>query len=438
MEPVIVGILGIILLLITIALGIHVGISLGLVGLVGLWGVTGSFTAGLGLLTTSPWTKTASYELSCLPMFIFMGLLAGESGISQEIFTAAYKWLGKLPGGLAIATVVGNAAFGAVTGSSIVSVAVFTKVAFPEMLRYNYDKKFAAGTIAAGGMLGMLIPPSILMVVYGVITQTSIGRLLIAGIGPGLLLTLLFSILCLAVALRNPLHAPRPMIRFTIKEKLLSLKGTWGLGALIVLLVGGIYTGLFTPTEGGCVGAFGTFVIALVLRKLNWSNFTAALRETIKTTCMIYLLIIGALIFAKFLTLSTLPAVFSAWVVNSGMSALAMTFVFMIMYLAMGCILDSISMMLITLPIIHPVMMSLGVNPIWFAMCVVVAIECGLITPPFGLNVFTLKAVAGDQVNLMEVFQGSVPFLLMAILGLIIILLVPAISTWLPEQMMGR
>lgn len=439
MEPLTVGIWGIVLLLLMIGLGIHVGISLGLVGFVGLWALTGNLAAGLGLLTTTPWTKTASYELSCLPMFILMGLLAYESGISQEIFNAAYKWLGRLPGGLAIATVAGNACFGAVTGSSIVSVAVFTKAAFPEMQRYKYNSEFAAGSIVAGGMLGMLIPPSVLMVVYGVITQTSIGRLLIAGIGPGLLLTVLFSIWCLAFALRNPVRAPRSIIKFTIREKLSSLKGAWGVGLLIVLVVGGIYAGLFTPTEGGGVGAFGTFIIALSLRKLNWSNFSGALRETVKTTCMIYLLIIGAQIFAKFLTLTTLPAVFSTWVVNSGMSALEMSFVFMLMYLMMGCILDSISMMLITLPIIHPAMMTLGVNPIWFAMCVIMSIECGLITPPFGLNVYTLKAVAGDQVDLdlVGAFRGAAPFLLMALLALIIMLFLPGISTWLPEHMLG-
>ena len=437
MEPLTIGIWSIVLLLVMIGMGIHVGIVLGLIGFGGLCALTGSLGAGLGLLTTSPWTKTASYALSCLPMFIFMGLLAYESGISKEIFNSAYKWLGRLPGGLAIATVVGNACFGAVTGSSIVSVAVFTKAAFPEMQRYKYNTEFAAGSIAAGGMLGMLIPPSILMVVYGVITQTSIGKLLIAGIGPGLLLTLLFSLWCLATALRKPHWAPRPPISFTFREKLSSLKGTWGIGLLIVLVVGGIYSGLFTPTEGGGVGAFGTFIIALTLRKLNWSNFTAALRDTVKTTCMIYLLIIGAQIFAKFLTLTTLPAVFSAWVVASGMSPLAMTFVFMLMYLMMGCILDSISMMLITLPIIHPAMMTLGVNPIWFAMCVIMAIECGIITPPFGLNIYTLKAVAGDQIDLVGAFRGAAPFLLMAFLALLIMLFVPAISTWLPERMLG-
>lgn len=437
MEPVIIGILGIVILLIAILLGIHVGVALGVVGFMGLWWLSDNFTTGLGLLTTSPWSRTAQYAFTCLPMFILMGIFASHSGISEQVFDAANRWLGRLPGGLAVATTVGNAAFGAVTGSSLVAVAVFTKVAFPQMLRFNYSKRFAAGAIAAGGMLGMLIPPSILMVVYGIITQTSIGHLLIGGIGPGLLLTALFCILSFSTALLWPHMAPRADIGYTLKEKIVGMKGTAGVVILAAIIVGGIYTGIFTPTEGGAAGAFGAFLIALAMRKLTWPNFIASLKETAQTTCMIFLIVIGAMVFGKFLALSTLSIKFAEWVGGSGIPPLAIVGIFVVMFLALGCFLDSTSILFITLPVMHPVILSLHLNEIWFAMVAIMAVECGLLTPPLGINVYTLKAVAGDEISLNEVFLGCIPFFFAALSSVVILMFVPIISTWIPSHMLG-
>ena len=439
MEPQVIGLLGIVALLVAISLGLHIGVALGTVGFLGLAWITGSGNMGISLLTTAPWSTTAVYAFSALPLFVLMGLFAYRSGISHSLFDMAYRWLGRLPGGLAIATVVGNAGFGAVCGSSMVACAVFTKVSLPEMLRHGYDKKFACGTIAAGGMLGMLIPPSILMVVYGILTEQSIGHLLMAGIGPGLLLALIFSITSLVLAARDPRLGPPATETFTWRERLLGVKGAWGVVALAGIIVGGIYLGVFTPTEGAAVGASGAFVLALAMRKLHRQDLAGALKETGQTTAMIMMIVIGATIFARFLALSTLPTRFAQAVTSASVPPLVMIGVFMVMYLIMGCFLDSISMMSITLPVIHPMIVKMGINPIWFAMLVVMAIEIGLLTPPVGINVYTVKVSApAGMVTLEEVFQGIVPFFFVSLIALAIMMLFPSISLLIPQTMLGK
>ncbi|MFC1915371.1 TRAP transporter large permease [Chloroflexota bacterium] len=435
MDTVLIGYLGVLALFVLLALGVHVGIALTVIGFVGVWLIQGSIMAGLGLMHVSAFYKIVHYSLTCLPLFILMGYFALHAGISTEVFSAASKWVGRLPGGLAIATVMGNAAFGAVTGSSIVATTVFTKVSYPEMMRFNYDKKFACGTVVGGAMLGMLIPPSILMVLYGIITEQSIAHLLMAGIGPGLLLASMFSILCFFMAFFNPKLAPMPPQAVTFKEKIVSLKGTWGIIAVAGLLLGGLYTGLFSPTEAGAVGAFGVFVVAMVKRQLNWSKITEAVVEAVRVNAAIFLVLVGATIFSRFIGLSTITSELTKWVAAAGMPVMAMIAIFMVLYLVLGCLLDSMSMMLITLPILDPLITGMGLDRIWFAMCVIMAIECGLLTPPFGLNIYAMKAVLGDEVELMDIFKGAFPFFLVSLAALVIIMYVKPISVFLPRTM---
>ncbi len=318
MDSVMWGAGGFIAVLALLALGIHVGLSLAVVGFVGLIGMTGSLKLALGLLTTTPYSTTAVFAFTVLPLFIMMGLFATHAGLSTKAFDAAYKWMGRLPGGLAIATTWANALFGACTGSSVVACAVFTRISMPAMRERNYNKRFTCGTIAAAGMLGMLIPPSALMVVYGIITEQSIGILLIAGIGPGFLLALIFSLGIIVTSLRYPHMAPRAEIMTPWPEKIRALTGVWGILALVLGIISGMYLGLFTPTEAGAAGALGALILALVSRGLTWANFIAALNEAAQTTALVFFILIGAMIFARFLVLTGLPSEFSTAVTQAG------------------------------------------------------------------------------------------------------------------------
>jgi len=438
MDSLTVGYFGLLALMVFLFLGVHVGVALSLIGLIGVWIIQGSFQAGIGLLPVSAFYKVVTYSLSPLPLFILMGYLALESDLGTEIFATASKWAGRLPGGLGIATVLGNAGFGAICGSSIVATTVFAKIALPEMKRYNYNLNLAAGSVVGGSMLGMLIPPSILMVIYGVITEQSVGRLLMAGVGPGILLCFMFVILVWGMVLVNPKLVPETPKSVPFKEKLKSLKGTWALFIIAASLILGIYLGIFSPTEAGAVGAFGVFLMGVIRRKLNTARILSSLADSGLVTASIFLVIIGAMIFSRFLAMSTLPVAFTNMVISAGLPPMLMVAAFMVMYLLLGCILDSSAMMLITLPIIHPLIMSMGLDPIWFAMCVIMAIEVGILTPPFGLAVYALKAAVGDQMDLTDIFRAAIPFALVSMVALVIIILYPPVSVLIPNSMFGN
>ena len=442
MDSVMWGAVGFLAVLGLLALGIHVGLALAVVGFLGIVGMTGSLKLALGLLTTTPYSTTAVFAFTVLPLFIIMGLFATHAGLSGKAFDAAYKWMGRLPGGLAIATTWANALFGACTGSSVVACAVFTRISFPAMRQRAYDKRFTCGTIAAAGMLGMLIPPSALMVIYGILTEQSIGILLIAGIGPGLLLAVMFSLGIILLTLRFPHLAPRAERATPWPEKIRALSGVWGIIALVAGIIAGMYLGVFTPTEAGAAGALGALLLALASRGLTWASFIAAINEAAQTTALVFFILIGAMIFARFLVLTGLPSQFSSAVTQAGIPTMAIVVLFLAMYLFLGMFQDSISMMSITLPIVHPIIVHLGVDPIHFAMLVVMAIEIGLLTPPVGLNVYTVRSVAtqipeGRDVSLDDIFRGILPFFLLALLSLAIMIFVPSISTFLPRTMFG-
>ena len=438
MTPETIGLLGILALIALVAAGVHLAIVMGMVGILGLWAITGSLEMGIQTAATGGFNKVTLYALSCIPPFIFMGEILKHTGLTENLFTAVYKWIGRLPGGLAIATIVANAGFGAVCGSSYVATAIFTQVAFPEMLRYKYDKRLAGGTVLGGGMLAMLIPPSILMVVYGIITETSVAHLLIAGIGPGLTLATMFIFLILLRVKMNPALAPRSPIAFTLREKIAGSSGLIGIVAMGLFIVIGIYTAIFTPTEAGAGGALFALVMALSMRKLTWSNFKEACVETLRTNAILLSIILCATSFARLITLSRLPSVVAEWVGSSGLPNMGIVALFMVMYLFLGCILDATSMMFLTLPILHPLILKLGMDPIWFAMCVVVSIEAGFLTPPVGLTVYCLRAVAGDVISLEEAFSAAFPFFIVAVITLAIVMFVPPISTFIPGTMWQR
>ena len=483
------GVIGFVAVLSLMALGVHVGLALAATGFIGMLLMTGKMSLALALFTTTPYSTTNVYAFAILPLFIIMGLFAMHAGLSARAFDAAYKWVGRLPGGMAIATTWANAMFAACTGSSVVACAVFTRISLPEMDRRGYDQAFACGTIAAAGMLGMLIPPSALMIVYGILTEQSIGKLLIAGVGPGVLLTLIFTLGIVAVAARNPERAPRAEYAPPLMERIKSTAGVIGIVVLVVGIIAGMYTGIFTPTEAGAAGAAGALVLALLaplmerwifrsdtamaasniaaasdppeagaaspqgpippptgvqLDKpgLNWERFSQAMKEAAQTSALVFFILIGAMIFARFLVLTGLPGEFVEVVQEANIPTLLIMILFLIMYVFLGMFQDSISMMSITLPIVDPIITGLGIDRVYFAMLVIMSIEIGLITPPVGLNVYTVRSVAvqmpeGANLTLENIFKGILPFFFLSIIALIILIAVPPISTFLPSKMFG-
>lgn len=435
MDPAVIAALSILFLFLLLGLGVQVGLALGLTGFLGFWAVTGSLQNALGLLSATPYKATAQFSLAVLPLFILMGVFAGHAGLAEGAFDSLRKWMGRLPGGLATAVVVANTAFGAACGSSIAACAVFTKFCLPEMRKHGYQPEFACASIASSGVLAMLIPPSVLMIMYGIITEVSIGALFIAGILPGLLLAGLYSLGIVIMVKLNPGLAGSAVARASWKDKIFSLREFWGIAALMLLVLGGIYMGMFTPTEAGAVGAFGAFALALLLRKLPLRRLWDVLQDAGTATAMIFLIFIGAQLYSRFLAVSQLPANFVSWIEAAHVSPWIVLAGFLIMYLILGCLIDSISMMLITLPIFFPISQQMGWHPLWFAILVIMAIEAGLLTPPVGLNVYMVKTVAGPDVTVEGIFRAVIPFFGLVLLSLVILAAFPQISTWLPGLM---
>jgi C4-dicarboxylate transporter DctM subunit len=431
-SPVTVGLIGIGALLLLLFLRMPIGFVMALVGFAGFSYMSG-LEAGLGILDVIPYRTAFSYTLCVLPLFVLMGQFAYYSQITGDLYDTMHKWLGHLPGGLASATVAGCAVFAAVSGSSSATAATIGTVALPQMQRYKYDTSLAAGAVAAGGTLGILIPPSLGFILYGVVTEESIGKLFIAGILPGILLALLFMI-CIYILVRvNPKLGP-PGPKASFKERLVSIRHTWSILFLFLLIMGGIYTGIFTPTEAGAIGAFGAFIIGLARRRLTWQGFVASLLDTGRITAMIFILIIGAMIFSSFLTKSTIVFEVADLAAGIPVSRHIILVVILIFYLILGSIMDVASGLLITLPIFYPVVMNLGFDSVWFGVIAVVMFEAGLITPPVGLNVFVVSGVAKD-IPLYTIFRGIVPFLIAILVSLVILIAFPQIATFLPSLM---
>ena len=435
MTPLEMGFAGIILLFIFLFSGIPIGIAFMVVGFVG-YGFTFSFEGALGVLRTVPYSTFADYGFSVIPLFILMGALAFASRLSEDLYAGTHGVLGTLKGGLAMATVAACGAFAAISGSSIATAATMGKVALPEMRKYKYDSGLATGAIAAGGTIGILIPPSVIFIIYGIITEQSIGRLYMAGFIPGILQVFLFIGTIGVISWIKPNMGP-PGPKNSFIDKLTSLGKMWSAGVLFILVIGGIYLGWFSANEAAGLGAFLTFIIGICLKRLTWRGFKEALIDTTKDTAMIFLIVTGALVFGYFLTVTGVGHTIAQSLAGLAINRYLIFIMIVIIYLILGCLMDSLAMILITVPIFFPLMMKLGFDPIWFGVVIVIVVELGLITPPVGLNVFVIKGIAQD-VPMYTIFKGIIPFVIADIVLIALITIWPEIALFLPGTMAGK
>lgn len=437
MDPLGLSLVGMGLVIVLVVLGMPIAFVTALVGLGGMIILRGFGPAG-AIVGGVPWSEVANYPLIVVPFFIMMGYFASYAGITTDLYWAARRWFGHLPGGLAIATTWGTALWSAISGSSTATAAVIGRLAVPEMLKYGYDRRLATGCVAAGAAMDALIPPSVVMIIYGIFTETSIGQLLIAGFIPGFMEAFTFAVLIYILGVRNPRLAP-PGPRATWGERWASvfLSGNWAFLLIFLLVFGGIYFGWFTPTEAGGIGAFLTLLTALALRRMTWGRLNASLLETGRVTVMLFMIIAGVLIFVRFLGFTGFTRTATEFIMNLNVPAMAILIGFLLVYLLLGCFMDAIGMMALTLPLFHPIAQALGFNDIWFGILVVKMIEIGLITPPVGLNVYVMKATVPD-VPAHDIFRGTLPFLYVQVVNVALILLFPGIVLWLPSTMFGR
>ncbi|MGE5398052.1 MAG: TRAP transporter large permease [Chitinophagales bacterium] len=432
MSPFAIGLIGILVFLVLILLRMPIAYAMALVGFGGFALMVGT-PAALDMVAKEIFSNFSSYSLSVIPMFVWMGFLAYYSGIGTRLYILADRLIGHWHGGLAIATQFACAVFGAICGSNTATAATMGAIALPEMKQFKYDDSLATASVAAGGVLGVLIPPSVIFIVYGTATEQSIGKLFIAGILPGILLMLLYQIAIYILTRRNPDLGP-PGPRYSWKERVEALRG--GLGeVLIVFLIsmGGLFVGWFTPTEAGAVGAFGVLAVSLLTKQLTWENFKKSLTDTTRTTAMIMLLIAGSLMFGRFMAVSRLPFELANWTGSLAFPPFVVMALILFIYLLLGCIIDALAMILLTIPIFYPIVVTnLGYDPIWFGVIIVLAVAMGVITPPVGMNVYIIKGIAPD-VPLETIFKGIWPFLLAIIICLIILIIFPQIATVLPN-----
>jgi tripartite ATP-independent transporter DctM subunit len=433
MDPVMVGIFGVCLLFLFLLMGIPIAFSLMLVGFLGTAYLT-SINAALPMVARTVYESASQYSYTIIPLFIVMGSYAEISGISSDLYNTFDKWLRRLPGGLGMATIASIAGFSAISGSSVACSAAFGKVAYPEMRRFNYSPRLAAGTVAAGATIDFLIPPSLGFVIFGMLTEQSIGKLLISGIIPGLVLAGAFMVILYVWVRFNPDSALSRPEGVSWKEKISALKGVWETVVIFLLVIGGIYIGLFTPTEAAGVGATLIFLMAIWKKKLTTRILLDSLLEAVRVSVMVLFLVAGANVFSYFLALSTIPMKVSTWIVGLAVSKYVILAIIALIYLLLGCFLDAISMMILTLPVIFPIVLSLGFDPIWFGVICVLMMGAGLITPPVGLCVYTVASVAKDA-PLEEVFKGALPFLIAILFVTFLITLYPQIALFLPGLM---
>ena len=435
MTPIAAGIVGSLLLLVLLFLGMPIAFVMMFVGFLGI-GYLASVNAALPVVANTVYETAAYYPYTIIPLFILMGSFAGGAGITAKLYGSFDKWFRKLPGGLGIATIAACACFAALSGSSVAAAAAMGTIAIPEMRRFKYDPALAVGVVAAGGTLSFLIPPSLGFVVYGMLTEQSIGKLLVSGILPGIVLSLAFIVVIVIKVKVEPNLAPVTPGHVSWEEKFRALGGVWETMLVFVIVMGGIYLGFVNPTEAGAIGATALFIIVISKMKLTLKSLSAALLEATRISVLVLFLVAGANVFSYFLALSTIPASVSAWMAALQVSKYIVLTIIIVIYLILGCFLDAISMMVLTMPVIFPVIKTLGFDPIWFGVVCVIMMEAGLITPPVGLNVYTLAGVVKD-VPMTTIFKGSMPFLFAMLVVTILIAIFPGIALYLPS-MMGR
>lgn len=436
MSSLTIGLIGILFFFLLIILRMPIAFAMALVGFVGFSYMTSTSTA-MTMVVREIFSSFSSYSLSVIAMFCWMGFLAYYSGIGTRLYTFAYRLMGHWTGGLAIATQFACGVFGAICGSNTATAATMGAIALPEMRKYKYDNSLATASVGSGGVLGVLIPPSVIFIVYGMATEQSIGKLFMAGILPGILLMALYQLTIMVLTRMNPGLAPAGP-RFSWKERLDSLKG--GLGEVLVVFaisMGGLFAGWFTATEAGAVGAAGVLLVALIGRAINWDGFKNSLYDTTRTTAMIMLLIAGSVIFGRFMAVSRLPFELASWTASLDLPAFMVMAVILFIYLILGCFIDALAMILLTIPIFYPIAVdTLGYDPIWFGVIIVLVVAMGVITPPVGMNIYILKGVVPD-IPLETMFKGVWPFLLAIIVCLVLIMIFPQIALFLPNLIAG-
>jgi tripartite ATP-independent transporter DctM subunit len=425
----VVALLGIVLLLVLLFAGMNIGAAMLTVGFLGYAYIT-NLKAAFGLFSTQFYTTAASYTLSVLPLFILMGEFCYCSGLSSGLFTAANRWLCRVPGNLACASVVACAGFGAICGSPTATAATMGVVALPEMKKHGYADSLATGSISVGGTLGIMIPPSTAFIVYGVLMGESIGKLFAAGIIPGILLAVLCCVVIILQVKRNPTLAPSGE-QYTVKEKLASLKGIWGVALLFLIVIGGIFIGWFTPNEGAAIGCLLSLIYMIITRNFNWENMKFCVTETAKAFGMTFLIVIGATLFGSFLAITRMPMALATFAESLEVPRFVILLVILLVYAFLGMIMDAMAMLMLTVPIFSPVILGLGYDPIWFGVIMVLVMELGLVTPPVGLNCYVMAGIA-KNVPLATIFKGSLPFAAAIFAALILLMFFPGIATWLP------
>jgi tripartite ATP-independent transporter DctM subunit len=427
-----IAVAGFVILFVLMLLRVPVGMAMGLVGVTGYAMIAGAGPA-LKLVGQTSMRTVTDYTFGVIPMFMLMGAFVSVSGVSKELFRAANAMVGHLRGGLGMATVIACGGFAAICGSSVATAATFSTVAYPEMRRYGYPQSFSAGVIAAGGTLGAMLPPSTVLAVYAVITQQDIGKLFMAGVLPGLLAISMYVLTIVGIVAVAPKLLPAGPKK-PWSERLAAMKDVWPSLVLFAFVIGGLYGGVFTPTEAGGVGAGGAFLLGVLRRKLDRAGIRTALLQATRTAAAVFTVLIGALLFGYFLTITQTPQKLTEFLTGLGIGRYGVLALIMVMYLVLGCLMDAMAMIILTVPIIFPVIMQLGFDPIWFGVIIVMTVELGLIHPPVGMNVFVIKSVV-QEVSFTTIFKGVIPFVVTDIVRLIILIAFPVIALWLPSRM---
>ena len=427
-----VAVIGFLVLFALMLLRVPVGMAMGLVGVTGFGYIVGGGPTLKMIGQTSMRTVT-DYTFGVIPMFLLMGAFVTVSGMSRELFRAANTWLGHLRGGLGFATILACGGFAAISGSSVATAATFSTVAYPEMRRYNYPQSFACGVVAAGGSLGAMLPPSTVLAVYGIITEQDIGKLFVAGILPGLLAICMYITTIVIMGLVRPGFLPSGR-RASWKERIASVREVWAPLLLFVFVIGGLYGGVFTPTEAGGMGAGGAFIIGVLRGRLSRKDIRASLLQATRTAAAVFTVLIGALLFGYFLTVTQTPQKITMFLTGLGLGRYGVLALIMLMYLLLGCLMDALAMVILTVPVMFPVILSLGFDPIWFGVIIVMTVELGLIHPPVGMIVFVIKSVVHD-VDFLTIFKGVLPFIVTDLIRLTILIAFPMIALYLPSRM---
>ncbi|MGD9920836.1 MAG: TRAP transporter large permease [Pseudorhodoplanes sp.] len=427
-----VAVIGFVSLFTLMLLRVPIGMALGLVGVTG-FGYLTSMSPALKIVGHTTMRTVTDFNYAVVPLFLLMGSFATTSGMSRELFRAANAFIGHLRGGLGIATILACGGFSAICGSSVATAATFSRVAYPEMRRFNYPESFSAGVIAAGGTLGIMIPPSTVLAIYGIITEQDIGKLFIAGVIPGILAVLMYVATVSVIGWTRPGFLPSGP-RSSWGERVESIKGVWATLLLFAFVIGGLYGGMFTATEAAGAGAGGAFIIGVARRRLSGKQILQCLLETTRTTAAVFTILIGALLFGYFLTITQTPQKVTAFLTGLGIGNYGVLTLILIMYLLLGCLMDALAIVILTVPIIFPLIKEMGFDPIWFGIIIVMTVELGLIHPPVGMNIFVIKSVLED-IKISTIFIGVIPFIITDLIRLVILVLFPALATWLPSHM---